>query len=470
MPYGSKELHFGHIGGVFVHADVFARFMRDRIGADNVIFVSGTDCYGSPIVEKFRELKEAGKVDGTIEEFVESNHSLQKETLDNYLISLSLFGASALGECGKTHTEYSDLFFRQLYESGSIKPLSTAQFFDEELGVFLNGRQVVGRCPIAGCKSEHGYADECSLGHQYFPEDLIAPVSTLSGTKPVLKNVSNWYFDMNKYFDYLVSLNKGWEDNEAIRDFTTVICDEFLKKPAVQIKQEDQERAEALIKDFKYEIEVNNAQKNARIIFSTLEDREAAVKLLANDEIRYRTGKTIVPFRLSGNIEWGVPVPELDGMSDLTFWVWPESLWAPISFTQAYLKKKGLPAENWKDWWCDDENAKVFQFIGEDNIYFYALAEMAMFKALMEDATRISSLPDSISGERFLLATYKSIGGESPSTSSYKYYFSTDSAACYFTNPNGESFKIEPASAKRFLASSYSVYLYDNAVFGAQTE
>lgn len=88
---------------------------------------------------------------------------------------------------------------------------------------------------------------------------------------------------------------------------------------------------------------------------------------------------------------------------------------------------------------------------------------MDMFKALMEDATRISSLPDSISGERFLLATYKSIGGESPSTSSYKYYFSTDSAACYFTNPNGESFKIEPTSAKRFLASSYSVYLYDNA-------
>lgn len=88
---------------------------------------------------------------------------------------------------------------------------------------------------------------------------------------------------------------------------------------------------------------------------------------------------------------------------------------------------------------------------------------MAMFKALMEDATRISSLPDSVSGERFLLATYKSVGSESPTTSSYKYYFSTDSAACYFTNPDGESFKIEPDTAKRFLASSYSVYLYDNA-------
>ena len=61
MPYGNKELHFGHIGGVFVHADTYARFLRDRIGKDNVIFVSGTDCYGSPIAEGYRKLVEAGE-------------------------------------------------------------------------------------------------------------------------------------------------------------------------------------------------------------------------------------------------------------------------------------------------------------------------------------------------------------------------------------------------------------------------
>ena len=55
MPYGNKDLHFGHIGGVFVHADTYARFLRDRIGKDNVIFVSGTDCYGSPILEYYRQ-------------------------------------------------------------------------------------------------------------------------------------------------------------------------------------------------------------------------------------------------------------------------------------------------------------------------------------------------------------------------------------------------------------------------------
>ena len=95
MPYGNKELHFGHVGGMFIHADIFARFMRDRIGKENVIFVSGTDCYGSPALESYRKLKESG-YDKSIQDYVNSNHVKQKETLDKYRISLNLFGASGL--------------------------------------------------------------------------------------------------------------------------------------------------------------------------------------------------------------------------------------------------------------------------------------------------------------------------------------------------------------------------------------
>ena len=62
MPYGNKELHFGHVGGMFVHADTFARFMRDRIGRENVLFVCGTDCYGSPALESYRKLRESGEL------------------------------------------------------------------------------------------------------------------------------------------------------------------------------------------------------------------------------------------------------------------------------------------------------------------------------------------------------------------------------------------------------------------------
>jgi methionyl-tRNA synthetase len=105
---------------------------------------------------------------------------------------------------------------------------------------------------------------------------------------------------------------------------------------------------------------------------------EEARTILGQNGIRYRSGKTLVPFRLTSNLEWGLPAPEIEGLKDLTFWVWPESLWAPISFHAAYLERNGRPQEEWRDWWCSKE-AAVYQFIGEDNIYFYGLAEMGMF-------------------------------------------------------------------------------------------
>ena len=96
MPYGNKDLHFGHISGVFVPADYYARFLRDRIGASNVLFVSGTDCYGSPIMEGFRKKVEGEGYTGTIVDYVEANHERQAEALRSYDISLDLFAGSAL--------------------------------------------------------------------------------------------------------------------------------------------------------------------------------------------------------------------------------------------------------------------------------------------------------------------------------------------------------------------------------------
>ncbi len=103
MPYGNKPLHFGHIAGVFVPADAFARFLRDRIGPENVRFISGTDCFGSPINEGYRKLVEAGEFDGTIEEYVQKNHDAQKATLDAYGISLSIYEGSGIGHAGDVH-------------------------------------------------------------------------------------------------------------------------------------------------------------------------------------------------------------------------------------------------------------------------------------------------------------------------------------------------------------------------------
>ena len=383
MPYGNKELHFGHVGGMFVHADIFARFMRDRIGKENVIFVSGTDCYGSPALESYRKLKESGYT-GTIEDYVRSNHEKQKVTLERYRISPNLFGASALDEAGKFHKDTSAKIFKSLYEKGALEKLSTPQFFDEKLGVFLNGRQVVGRCPIEGCTSEKAYADECSLGHQYMPSDLIDPVSVLSGEKPVFVDVTNWYYKLEDDIDYLKECIQDLRANSNRRKYEMVIIDEFLNKPSVHIPKKFLEGVdqEALLASFpEHELIDEEKRKALLCVFKTLDDRDAARKALDAAGVHYTAGKTLVPFRLTGNCEWGVPVPDTEGEKDLTFWVWPESLWAPISFTRTYLASQGKDEDEWQKWW-NDEDSMVYQFIGEDNIYFYSIAEMGIFHAL----------------------------------------------------------------------------------------
>ena len=235
MPYGNKELHFGHIGGVFVHADIFARFMRDRIGSENVIFVSGTDCYGSPILESYRKDKEKNLFSGDIEEYVSFYHEKQKEVLDKYEISLNLFGASALGKTGETHKEISKMVFENLYNKRFLNKMFSEQFYDKKFDVLLNGRQVVGKCPVQGCSSEKGYADECSLGHQYMPNELIDPISALSGEKPELKAIENWYFRLENWTEKLKDYMELLKEKGECRKYLITTVSEFLKKPVIYI-------------------------------------------------------------------------------------------------------------------------------------------------------------------------------------------------------------------------------------------
>ncbi|MBO4218624.1 MAG: class I tRNA ligase family protein [Erysipelotrichaceae bacterium] len=383
MPYGNKDLHFGHIGGVFVHADVFARFLRDRIGKENVIFVSGTDCYGSPIAEGYRKKVENEGFTGTIEDYVMANHLSQKKALDDYEISLNIFGASGLLDSKDIHQQYTNEFITTLYKNGWLEKLVTKQFYDTKANCFLNGRQVIGKCPIENCQSEKGYADECDLGHQYMPEDLIDPKSTLTGETPEMRDVTNWYFRLTDCNDILKEYVDDISRKENVRRVVTETMRESLAEPIIYVRKEGLERYRELVSQLPEHqcSDLENIKGGSfEITFRTLKDREEACTVLTANGLRYRTGKTLVPLRLTGNIEWGVKAPSLEGEEGLTVWVWPESLWAPISFTKTFLKRMGKDDEAWKDFWCDPE-AGVFQFIGQDNIYFYGVAQMPMFMA-----------------------------------------------------------------------------------------
>ncbi len=379
MPYGNKSLHFGHVGGVFVQADVLARFLRDRIGKENVVFVSGTDCYGSPIAEGYRKQVEAGTFSGTIEDYVMANHKAQKETLDRYGISLNLFGASGLGDTKAFHVAETDAILTRLYENGHLKKITNKQFYDAKVGTFLNGRQVIGRCPVQGCKSEKAYADECDLGHQYMPDQLIAPKSTLTGETPEMRDVTNWYFDLKSFDGLMKEYVANIRKDETVRSVVADTISEFLVDPVIYVKtelQEEYEKVKAAMPAHRYS---DDGKSSFALAFDKLEERDKACKVLAEAGIRYREGKTTVPFRLTGNIEWGVPAPVFDGTEKgLTVWVWPESLWAPISFTRAYLASMGKDENEWKKYWCSKE-AKVYQIMGQDNIYFYGNAQTALW-------------------------------------------------------------------------------------------
>ncbi len=394
MPYGNKELHFGHVGGMLVFADTYARFLRDRIGKENVIFVSGTDCYGSPIAEGWRVKVKKGEFQGTLEEFVGSNHDKQQKTLDAYGISPNLFAASGLGRSKEIHAEVTDWFIKSLYKKGQLDKISTMQFYDEKAGVFLNGRQVIGKCPVEGCTSEKGYADECDLGHQYMPENLLNPVSTLTGETPVMKPVTNWYFRLRDYEQLMKNWVEELKKRKDVRPVVWKTIDEFLKAPSIYIKREFEDKYMELRSSMpEHEYLEEKKKPSFTIEFRNLPDCDEACRILTENGIRYRTGKTLVPFRLTGNIEWGVPAPVLEGEDPLTVWVWPESLWAPISFTQTYLEQSGQDPQDWKKYWCS-KDAVVYQFIGQDNIYFYGIAEPAMWMAQQEGGEKTASPAD----------------------------------------------------------------------------
>jgi len=389
MPYGNKNLHFGHVGGMFVHADIFARFLRDRIGEENVIFISGTDCYGSPIVEAFRKLQETG-YKGTIEDYVLKNHESQKSTLKKYDVNFNLYAASALGRSGEIHQDVSNWLFQTLHDQGLIKSYSVPQLFDVEKEVFLNGRQVIGKCPIPGCTSEHAYADECSLGHQFQPSELINPVSVLSDKTPIFKDVTNWYYVLDESIDVLKEQLENLKRNSNTRKYQLNIIDEFLQKPMIHVPRKYvDDVAELVAKLPPHTLTDEEKKKSITFEFETLDNRDVAKTTLEQLGIHYTAGKTLVPFRLSGNVDWGVKVPVVDKLSDLTFWVWPESLWAPISFTQAYLESIGKDISEWEKWWGADDSL-VYQFIGEDNIYFYSIAAMGLFNGLMQSGVSMN--------------------------------------------------------------------------------
>lgn len=190
LPYANGPVHIGHLAGVYIPADVYARFQR-RLGKD-VAFICGSDEHGIPITIR------AKKEGVTPQDIVDKYHEIIKKSFSDLGISFDEYSRTT----SKKHYETSQDFFKVLYEKGKFTEEISEQYFDEQAGEFLADRYIVGTCP--NCGNENAYGDQCEkCGSTLSPSELINPKSMLSGNVPVLKETKNWYLPLNEYEDFL---------------------------------------------------------------------------------------------------------------------------------------------------------------------------------------------------------------------------------------------------------------------------
>ena len=201
LPYANGPVHIGHLAGVYIPADVYARFQR--MAGQEVAFICGSDEHGIPITIR------AKKEGITPQDVVDKYHEIIKKSFADLGISFDEYSRTT----SKKHYEVSQEFFLNLYNKGKFGEEISEQFFDEQAGEFLADRYIVGTCPK--CNNENAYGDQCEkCGSTLSPTELINPKSMLSGNTPILKETKNWYLPLNEYENFLNEwIIKGHQDD-----------------------------------------------------------------------------------------------------------------------------------------------------------------------------------------------------------------------------------------------------------------
>lgn len=205
LPYTNGAIHIGHLAGVYVPADIYARYLR-LIGKD-VIFICGSDEHGVPITIK------AKKEGVTPQDIVDKYHAIIKTSFEDFGISFDNYSRTT----AKVHHETAQEFFKTLYDKGEFIEEITEQLYDEEADQFLADRFVTGTCPK--CGNEEAYGDQCEkCGSSLNATDLINPKSAISGNVPTLKETKHWFLPLDKHEAFLREWilkghKKDWKSN-----------------------------------------------------------------------------------------------------------------------------------------------------------------------------------------------------------------------------------------------------------------
>lgn len=193
LPYANGLKHVGHLAGAYIPADIYVRYLRSQ--KRDVVFVCGSDEHGTAIPIQ------AMKEHTTAQEIIDKYHLAMKEDFADLNISFDIYHRTS----DPLHHETAQEFFQYLYDRNELETKETEQYYDEASNTFLADRFIKGTCPY--CKSDRAFGDQCeSCGTALSPDELINPVSTISGNSPIKKKTTHWYLPLAKHEEFL----KDW--------------------------------------------------------------------------------------------------------------------------------------------------------------------------------------------------------------------------------------------------------------------
>ena len=205
LPYTNGPIHIGHLAGVYVPADIYARYLR--LTGNDVAFICGSDEHGVPITIK-------AKNEGVSpQDIVDKYHAIIKKSFEDFGISFDNYSRTS----AKVHHETASEFFKTLYDNGKFIEETSEQLYDEAANQFLADRFVTGTCPK--CGNPEAYGDQCEkCGTSLNATDLINPKSAITGNTPTLKQTKHWYLPLDQYEDFLKEWilkghQKDWKPN-----------------------------------------------------------------------------------------------------------------------------------------------------------------------------------------------------------------------------------------------------------------
>lgn len=190
LPYANGLKHIGHLAGAYIPADIYVRYLRAQ--KRDVVFVCGSDEHGTAIPIQ------AMKEQTTAQEIIDKYHQAMKEDFADLHISFDVYDRTS----SPLHHDTAQEFFTYLHERNELETKETEQFYDEASNTFLADRFIKGTCPK--CKSDRAFGDQCeTCGSALSPDELINPVSTISGNAPVKKKTTHWYLPLAKHESFL---------------------------------------------------------------------------------------------------------------------------------------------------------------------------------------------------------------------------------------------------------------------------